>query len=246
VSGSRAAIAAEFGIGAVALTANLGHAVLPAGGRLAANVGAAGAAVYIARRHGVGWDALGLDRDRIVPGLAAGLAAGAVLAAGIVAASRVPTVASRLVDERIAAQGRGRAAFELVARIPIETAMAEEVIFRGAMLGTAMAGRSVRSSLAASSALFGLWHVVPTVARFNGSALGAAVGSSGTSRIGAVAGVVVATALAGAAFGALRLRSRSVVAPVLAHAALNVATFGVARSLGRRASRVDATRRDVR
>jgi membrane protease YdiL (CAAX protease family) len=53
-------------------------------------------------------------------------------------------------------------------------------------------------------------------------------------RIATVAGTVVATGLAGAAFGWLRLRSRSVLAPVIAHAGINVAAFLAARRVGGR------------
>ena len=51
---------------------------------------------------------------------------------------------------------------------------------------------------------------------------------------GATAGVVAATAGAGVLFAVLRLRSGSVAAPVIAHAALNMAAFaGVRLTAGR-------------
>ena len=42
-------------------------------------------------------------------------------------------------------------------------------------------------------------------------------------------GVVIATGLAGAALAALRLRSQSVIAPTLVHAALNMTAFAGVR-----------------
>ena len=49
-----------------------------------------------------------------------------------------------------------------------------------------------------------------------------------------VASTVLATAAAGVAFAWLRLRSRSVVAPVLAHAALNSLAFVATHWVDRR------------
>ena len=50
-------------------------------------------------------------------------------------------------------------------------------------------------------------------------------------RVGAAtAAVVVSTAAAGALFAGLRLRSGSVAAPVVAHAALNMAAFAGVRA----------------
>jgi membrane protease YdiL (CAAX protease family) len=50
-----------------------------------------------------------------------------------------------------------------------------------------------------------------------------------------VAGVVAITGVAGAALAALRLRSRSVLAPILAHVAINSSAFVATRILARRA-----------
>jgi membrane protease YdiL (CAAX protease family) len=49
-------------------------------------------------------------------------------------------------------------------------------------------------------------------------------------RVALVAGTVAATALAGLGLCALRLRTKSVVAPIVVHAAINGVAFAVARA----------------
>jgi uncharacterized protein len=108
--------------------------------------------------------------------------------------------------------------FETLVRIPLETALAEEVIFRGVLLALGLRSRSRGWAIVTSSVLFGLWHVVPR--------LGApARDAYGRPDASATAAVFATTAIAGAGFAWLRLRAGSVLAPVLAHAALNMAAF---------------------
>ena len=156
-----------------------------------------------------------------------------MIAVGLGVASCSDAVRARFGDERVAGHGRARAAYELAVRIPVETAVSEEVIFRSALLGLALSRRSTPAALASTSLLFGLWHVLPTWASLDGSALGTLTGTRPAPRVTSVVGVVGATTCAGLAFAALRLRSGSVVAPVVAHAALNMTSFVIARSTAR-------------
>jgi membrane protease YdiL (CAAX protease family) len=80
--------------------------------------------------------------------------------------------------------------------------------------------------------LFGLWHIEPTLQLMPDNR---AVGMASTQvagQVGLAAGAVVLTFLAGLGFAWLRLRSRSLVASVLAHVATNglalVAAWSVA------------------
>jgi uncharacterized protein len=68
-----------------------------------------------------------------------------------------------------------------------------------------------------SSALFGLWHVLPTISALRANEL-----AGGTAeRAAAVAAAVVVTGVAGALLCWLRLRTGSLLAPVLVHVATN-------------------------
>jgi uncharacterized protein len=73
----------------------------------------------------------------------------------------------------------------------------------------------------ATAILFGLWHIQPTLQTMSDNrALGGASAQT-AGQVALVAGAVVVTFLAGLVFAWLRLRSRSLVAPVLAHVATN-------------------------
>jgi membrane protease YdiL (CAAX protease family) len=74
--------------------------------------------------------------------------------------------------------------------------------------------------------LFGLWHILPTLGRLDlNPAGGYAV--NGLAEVGLVALFVVATFVAGLGFVWLRVRAAGLVAPVLAHAAVNGSAFFV-------------------
>jgi membrane protease YdiL (CAAX protease family) len=111
--------------------------------------------------------------------------------------------------------------FHTLLRIPFGTALAEELLFRGALQGIFEVRHSRRVARALSGLLFGLWHVIPTVQQLATHPARGAVGSRATARAGVVAGVIAATMLAGYGFAWLRDRSGSLAAPVVAHAALN-------------------------
>jgi membrane protease YdiL (CAAX protease family) len=221
-------------VGSVALYNVISHRHIGARARLATNVGAAAALVALARGAGLGLSDLGLEPQDLRGGLRTGLAAAVPIVAGVAAAVAVPRTRQLLADEKIIGAGRAEAAFETFVRIPLETALAEEVIFRGVLLGLGLRYRSRPVAVVSSSVWFGLWHVYPTLATLVRGGGGALVGDRTHMKGGATAAVVAATAGAGVLFAALRLRSGSVVAPVIAHAALNMAAFaGVRLTAGR-------------
>jgi membrane protease YdiL (CAAX protease family) len=75
-------------------------------------------------------------------------------------------------------------------------------------------------AIAADALLFGLWHIPP--------ALNDASGKAAAATLGVVIGTIAATAFAGAVFAWLRVRSGSVVAPMLAHLATNSFAYAAA------------------
>ena len=171
-----------------------------------------------------GWQAreLGLARDRLLRGLGFGLVATGVVVAvvliGVLLAERVPLIAGLLADQR-AADASERLLFETTLRIPLGTALFEEVLFRGVLFAAWARVGGTSAAVLGSSLVFGLWHVPPTMValELNGVAVATAAGV-----LGVVGGVVV-TAVGGVLFAWLRWASGSLLAPVLAHTATNVA-----------------------
>jgi uncharacterized protein len=193
--------------------------------RLPANLGAAVALAAFARMSGVSSSELGLSRANVGRGTRIGLVAAAPLAAASAAAVANPRIRRLVADEKITGTSVGDAVFETLVRIPLETALAEEVIFRGVLLALGSRNRSRGWAIATSSVVFGLWHVVPSL----GAPARGANGRPDPRVTASAAAVVATTAVAGAGFAWLRLRAGSVLAPSLAHAALNMAAFAGVR-----------------
>jgi membrane protease YdiL (CAAX protease family) len=165
--------------------------------------------IGLARRRGLDWATMGLQPSGILRGLGVGLAAGLVALAlalavwGFEDAFRSDDVLDDSTVERW---------FVPLVRIPLGTAVFEEVLFRSVLLGIWLARGSTRSAMWRSSVLFGLWHIVPAWESAGGTGLEVASG---------VVGTVLITALAGVLFALQRLWSTSVLAPIFAHWATN-------------------------
>ena len=198
-------------------------------------------ALLLTGAYRAGWSPtqLGLGRDQVPRGVGVGLAAAGVVGAavllGVLLAEQVPLLAGLLADER-AAEASANLLYETTLRIPLGTALFEEVLFRGVLLtvwtraagaraaGARTAGArtaGARTALVGSSVVFGLWHVAPTMVALE---LNGIAPTSVTGILGIVAGVVVTT-IAGLLFAWLRRASGSLIAPILAHIATN--TFGL-------------------
>jgi uncharacterized protein len=189
------------------------------------NLALAAALVAGTRAAGLSWDALGLGPGRLLPGLAWGVVVAAVAAAG--AAIVLVTPARRWFrDVRLVETAPAGLAFHLLIRIPFGTALFEEVAFRGALLAAWTEAAGTTAAVAGSSIAFGLWHVGATLdlLRANRPDGGRAARTAG------VASGLALTALGGAGFCLLRLASDSLIAPVVAHAGINVAGFVAARA----------------
>ena len=175
-----------------------------------------------ARRSELTWDELGLDPDRWRGGtrlgaVSAGLVV-VVVVAGVALRDQVPLVATLLADDRAALSGAGLA-YQALLRIPLGTAVFEEVAFRGVLLAVLLRSLPPAAAWAWAAAVFGLWHVPPTIValRLND------VVPTGGEGLAATAGAVVVTAVAGLGFAWLRSRGKHLTAPVLAHWATNAA-----------------------
>jgi len=190
---------------------------------------AAGAiAVALASAGGASATELGLRVDSAGDGLRVGLAAAAPVACAVAIASAPARTRHLFSDER-ATTPRGRdVAYHGLLRIPLN-AFGEELLFRSAVLGFMLHRHRPARALIASSAAFGIWHVIPALRSHDANPGVARLANRAGGRITTAATTVVLTGLAGSAFAWLRLRSRSIVAPVVAHAAVNLAGFLAAR-----------------
>lgn len=170
---------------------------------------------------------LGLRPSDARRGLAYGGCAAAVVLVVLVAAALLPATAGALHDAR-GEIGGARLARELLVTVVLLTAIPEEFAFRGVLLGSGVELWGPRRASLVVSALFGLWHVQPTLATMGANPVAGAATHSTGGRAVVVLGAVAATFAAGLVFAWLRLRSRSLLAPVIAHVATNGLGLAVA------------------
>lgn len=168
----------------------------------AIGVVAALALVGIARSAGLTAEELGLVRWR--KGLLWGAGVAAVLAAGYGIALGAGALDGTDGPEPVKAA---------LVDIPLGTVLPEELAFRGVLWALLRRRCGATRATVLSSVLFGLWHVLPATAG------GAANELAGDSTVLRVAGTVLVTGLAGVVL--CRLRTVSLLAPVLAHWAAN-------------------------
>jgi membrane protease YdiL (CAAX protease family) len=178
--------------------------------------------LLIAHRSGTGWDTIGLAPGKLRSGLRYGLVAVAAVAAVIILAAVVPASREFLGDDRFVGTTTGEVLVDVLIRIPLVTALGEELAFRGVLLALLFAWYSPFRAAVLSSALFGLWHVLPGVDALETTTTEFSAGFMGAISVG---GQVLVTGFAGMAFAWLRLRSGSLAAPVLAHWGLNGSAY---------------------
>jgi membrane protease YdiL (CAAX protease family) len=207
-----------------------GNEVVPDAAYVPANVVTGLVLVALALGAGASFGDLGLGRADAPTGLRWGAAIAGVVAVGLAAGVALPATRELFHDERVADLSGTDLAYEALLRIPVGTALFEELAFRGVLLALLLRITSTVPAVAVSSALFGLWHILPTINGLRANEL--AAGAAATA--GAVTGAVVLTGIGGALFCALRLHTGSLIAPVVVHTATNslatVAAFIVQRA----------------
>jgi CAAX protease family protein len=185
------------------------------------------ALALIARNAGATRADLGLDPADTRAGLGYGAGALGLVLLVLIVAAVVPATNGFLHDSRAQISG-GRLLFELGVSILLLTAIPEEFAFRGVLLGSAVRLFGPFRASLITSALFGLWHIVPTLHTMGDNRAVAGASASMAGEVLVVLGSVAVTFVAGLIFCWLRLRSRSLIAPVMAHVATNGLALAVA------------------
>lgn len=145
---------------------------------------------------------LGLRAPQARPGLRLGTAAAGLVIAGVVATTALPKARAAMVERDLPS----RPAYWLAVEIPLGTVWSEETAFRGALAALAADGFGPAGGRLVQAITFGLSHVPD---------------ARGTGQ--PIVGTVLVTGLAGWVFARLAERSGSVLAPMLAHLAVNEA-----------------------
>lgn len=163
-------------------------------------------------------DDLGLMR-----GVLRGVAVAAMLAlvaatAGTIVLRVGPVVGARIDYHPLFTTTPGELAAHIVFFLPLAAIIPEEIAFRGVLLGGLLRARSLRAAVIVSSIAFALWHGSVVYLTLLQTSLAA---SSLAWLAGAAALLFVA--VGGAALALLRVRSRGIAAPIVAHWAFDAA-----------------------
>lgn len=183
---------------------------------------AAVALLAFARWSGLTWSQLGLHRDRLRSGLQWGVGAIALVAVVYLIGILLPLTRPAFLDARYHL-GLHSALVTAFVIIPLSTILLEEVAFRSVLWGMLSRHAATWRVLLTSSALFGLWHILPSLhlATANHGIGDVVKGAGAAAGILVIAGIVVFTALGGVVAGELRRRSGSVLASAGMHWATN-------------------------
>jgi len=141
--------------------------------------------------------------------------------------ARADVGAGLLHDSRAQISG-GRLLYALGVSIVLFTAIPEEFAFRGVLLGSALRMWGPWRASLVTSVLFGLWHIAPTLHTMSDNRAVRGLSATAGGQALLVLGSIAVTSVAGLVFCWLRLRSRSLIAPIMAHAAINGLALTVA------------------
>jgi membrane protease YdiL (CAAX protease family) len=221
-------------VGGLAAAHVADHRIVPTRFHIGTHLLSAAAAVAAALGAGATLTDLGLRPDRMMRGLRRGLITSGAVTGVVAVGALLPQTRRLFVDNRVLDVSPGEVAYTSLVRIPFGTALYEEVVFRGVVLGLAMRRLPPLPAVAFTSVLFGLWHVLPSLAdREHHPATREA------HPIAVAGSAVLSTTIAGMLFGWERLRANSVVAPILTHTATNAVTFAVASLVSARTAPPD-------
>jgi uncharacterized protein len=196
------------------------------------NLGLLTSVAVLARILEMGRGELGLDPRHAPAGMGWGAGAASVVVVAVAGAAFVPALAGAFDDDRVAIDFGSMLVKALVV-IPVATVLLEELAFRGVLLAALLRRIGVWPAIVWSALAFGLWHVPGAWRSAGANAVVAGAAGSGAGRVGVVLATVAATTLAGLVFAWLRLRTRSLLAPILVHTATNVTPFVAAWLLAR-------------
>ncbi|WP_189867269.1 CPBP family intramembrane glutamic endopeptidase [Streptomyces poonensis] len=168
------------------------------------------------------WADAGLDPAALGRGARWAMVLIALVTVVYAAGMLVPLTRALFADDRYSELTGGQVALRVLLTVPLGTVLLEEVAFRGVLYGLVRRARGAVWATAVSSALFGLWHILPSLGLAAAKpALAPVFGDSALGVVTAVAATVVFTTGAGVLFCELRRRSGSLLAPMGLHWAVN-------------------------
>jgi len=139
----------------------------------------------------------------------------------------IPPLKNLMSDGPSKRGSKNEALHELLVRVPFGTALSEEIIFRGVLLGMLLHDVSRFQAIIASALAFGLWHVIPTLQTVRANdAFKDLIGDKKRHHTLSILVTVLVTGMAGIVFAWLRLFADNLIAPWLVHTFINGFAIG--------------------
>jgi membrane protease YdiL (CAAX protease family) len=180
-----------------------------------------GALIWVSRRDGESWSDIGLGKVTKRALVASTVVVLLVLLVYLVAIA-LPWGSDAFSDDRVSDLSSSEILFRALVRVPFGTVLLEEVAFRGVLLAMLWRRIGTWPGIIASSLVFGLWHVLPSLGITQANdALGEAVGTDSGGRVVGVLLAVLTTFVAGIVFCELRRRFDHLIVPMALHWATN-------------------------
>ncbi|QFU89246.1 CPBP family intramembrane glutamic endopeptidase [Amycolatopsis sp. YIM 10] len=176
--------------------------------------------VVLARSSGVPSPAMGLGRHQLGRGAVVGLIGMGLVLLTFAVALAVPALRPLFDDGRVGSPDLTEVLWQTLIRIPLGTVLVEEVAFRGVLPALLGGGQRWRwGPVLGAAALFGLWHLLPSLALVQNAAVAGTFGGLPLWVVSVLA--MLAAAGAGVFLHWWRHTGRSLLAPMAVHTATN-------------------------
>jgi membrane protease YdiL (CAAX protease family) len=179
-------------------------------------------AILLGYGFGLSLSEMGIGAGYILKGILIALALSAIITLATLIIALIPFLRHFFLGEDLAHAKGPLIAFEAAIRIPFSTALVEEVLFRGVLLGLLLTHYPTIIAITYAAIVFGLWHIFPTIKSLeHNDAAASLVGDKKSRQTIGVLGAVTVTTIAGLLFGYARVLANSIVAPWLIHWSIN-------------------------
>lgn len=194
------------------------------------NIGISLVAIMLGLAFGMTYTDMGVSIHHILSGIFVAIFATLFIVLGTLTISIIPPLRHYFLGGDLAKASGKLIAYEAAIRIPFGTALVEEILFRGVLFGLFMIHYNSLTAIVASSVIFGLWHIFPTINSLErNKVMAQKMKGQKRRKTGAVMGTVLITGTAGLVFAWLRLIAGSIIAPWLVHWSINASgVIGIA------------------
>ncbi len=184
------------------------------------NLLAASTALYWALLSGFTPDDLGIGFGFILSGVLVAIGASVIILSAAYVVTFIPFIKRILLNHNSILQSKPtKIAYETTVRIPLSTALSEEILFRGVLLGVFLSIYPTIEAVIITSIVFGFWHIFPALNTMNENYY--KKNTSRSKKILSVLANIATTTIAGIFFSWLRILSNSILAPWLVHWTIN-------------------------